>query len=172
MSSLEYNNGEISILWQPSICQHSGVCVRMLPQVYKPKERPWIKIENASTEELKEQIAACPSGALSIREEAPISIEQVDNGKQGTYTLMSGDTKIGLLDYVWSGEDMFIISHTEVIGRHEGKRYGTSLVLAAVAYAREHAKKIMPLCPFAKSKFDSDHSLHDVLFTGTTTKGT
>ena len=28
-------------------------------------ERPWIKIENATTEQLKNQINKCPSGALS-----------------------------------------------------------------------------------------------------------
>jgi hypothetical protein len=33
--------------------------------VYNPKETPWLKIENATTEELKAQIMKCPSGALS-----------------------------------------------------------------------------------------------------------
>ncbi len=63
----EYSNGEITILWQPDKCTHSGICVRTLPQVYNPKERPWIKIENATSEELKAQVAKCPSGALSIK---------------------------------------------------------------------------------------------------------
>jgi uncharacterized Fe-S cluster protein YjdI len=60
-----YSNGELTIIWQPSLCTHSGMCVRTLPKVYNPKERPWVKIENATTEELKEQVALCPSGALS-----------------------------------------------------------------------------------------------------------
>ena len=30
--------------------------------------RPWVKIENATTEELKAQIDQCPSGALIYRE--------------------------------------------------------------------------------------------------------
>ena len=34
--------------------------------VYNPKEHPWIKPENATTEELKKQINSCPSGALSF----------------------------------------------------------------------------------------------------------
>lgn len=62
----EYTNGEITIKWQPKLCQHAGVCVQSLPSVYNPKESPWIKIENASTEELKKQISNCPSGALSF----------------------------------------------------------------------------------------------------------
>ena len=36
-------------------------------RVYKPKERPWIQIENATTAELIAQINQCPSGALTYR---------------------------------------------------------------------------------------------------------
>jgi len=62
----EYSNGEITILWKPKTCIHAGECVKRLPDVYKPKEKPWIQIENATTTVLKEQILACPSGALSF----------------------------------------------------------------------------------------------------------
>lgn len=49
----EYSNGELTIVWDSSKCVHAGVCVKMLPKVYNPKARPWITIENATTEELK-----------------------------------------------------------------------------------------------------------------------
>jgi uncharacterized Fe-S cluster protein YjdI len=64
---MEYSNGDITIIWQPDLCQHSGVCVKTLPDVYHPKDRPWIKPENATTEQLIHQINRCPSGALSYR---------------------------------------------------------------------------------------------------------
>lgn len=67
METHEYNTGEITILWKPQLCVHSGICVKSLPKVYNPKDRPWIKPENATTEELKEQLAKCPSGALSYK---------------------------------------------------------------------------------------------------------
>lgn len=67
MATKEYSNGEITILWQPEKCTHAGICVKTLPQVYNPKERPWIKIENATSEELKAQVAKCPSKALTIK---------------------------------------------------------------------------------------------------------
>jgi uncharacterized Fe-S cluster protein YjdI len=63
----EYSNGEITIIWQPEKCMHSGICVKTLPAVYYPKEKPWIKPGNATTEELIEQIKNCPSGALSFK---------------------------------------------------------------------------------------------------------
>jgi uncharacterized Fe-S cluster protein YjdI len=61
-----YSNGEITIVWQPSKCTHSGICVKTLPHVYNVNERPWIKLENATTQELIDQVNKCPSGALSI----------------------------------------------------------------------------------------------------------
>jgi len=62
-----YTNGEITIMWKPEKCQHAGICVKMLPEVYNPKDRPWVKPENASTQQLIEQINKCPSGALTYR---------------------------------------------------------------------------------------------------------
>jgi len=63
--SKEYSNGEIIIRWQPKLCEHAAVCVKTLPKVYNPKASPWITIENATSEELKNQINKCPSGALN-----------------------------------------------------------------------------------------------------------
>lgn len=67
METHEYPKGEIAILWQPKLCIHAGVCVKTLSKVYNPKERPWIKPENATIQELIDQVAKCPSGALSIK---------------------------------------------------------------------------------------------------------
>ncbi|MCL6265909.1 (4Fe-4S)-binding protein [Flagellimonas myxillae] len=67
----EYSNGEITVIWKPRKCTHAGICVKTLPQVYNPREKPWIKIENASTEELKSQVDQCPSGALSYAMNTP-----------------------------------------------------------------------------------------------------
>ncbi len=61
----EYSNCELTIIWKPRKCIHATVCVQILPAVYKPGEKPWIKIKNATTEKLIEQINKCPSLALS-----------------------------------------------------------------------------------------------------------
>lgn len=60
-----YTNGEVTIVWDAESCIHSGICVRGLPDVFQPKERPWIKIDKAFTEDLVNQVKQCPSGALS-----------------------------------------------------------------------------------------------------------
>lgn len=67
METHEYAAGEITVIWQPKKCIHAGVCVKTLPKVYNPKERPWLKPENATSEELRNQIDLCPSGALSYK---------------------------------------------------------------------------------------------------------
>jgi uncharacterized Fe-S cluster protein YjdI len=65
-AKIEYTNGEVTVVWQPRICRHTGICARGLPMVFQPKERPWIKLENAATEAIIAQVKQCPSGALSF----------------------------------------------------------------------------------------------------------
>jgi len=85
----EYSNKELTIIWKPKKCIHAAKCVERLPEVYNPDEKPWIKAENATTEALKSQIQACPSGALSYKiigennkEEAHLEtkVEVLENG--------------------------------------------------------------------------------------------
>lgn len=64
----EYTNGEVTIVWQSGKCTHSANCVRNLPEVFKPGKTPWVRPENASSEQILQTVAKCPSGALSIKE--------------------------------------------------------------------------------------------------------
>lgn len=61
-----YSNGEVTIIWQPELCVHSGICARGLPRVFDPKRRPWVDASAASTQEIVAQVKKCPSGALSL----------------------------------------------------------------------------------------------------------
>ncbi|HRC32099.1 MAG TPA: (4Fe-4S)-binding protein [Bacteroidia bacterium] len=64
----KYTNGEVTIVWQPTVCIHSAICWRGengLPEVFNPAEKPWIKPEGANTKRIIDQIKKCPSGALS-----------------------------------------------------------------------------------------------------------
>ncbi|MBG6110268.1 putative Fe-S cluster protein YjdI [Flavobacterium sp. CG_23.5] len=64
----EYTNGEVTVVWQSGKCIHSGNCVRNNPEVFQPREKPWIKIEGSSTEKIIDTVKKCPSGALSYYE--------------------------------------------------------------------------------------------------------
>lgn len=61
----EYTNGEVTIVWQSGKCIHSGNCVKNNPDVFKPKEKPWIMPENSSTEKIISTVDKCPSSALT-----------------------------------------------------------------------------------------------------------
>jgi uncharacterized Fe-S cluster protein YjdI len=62
----EYTNGEVTVVWQSGKCIHSGICVKNDPDVFQPKEKPWIKIDGSSTEKIIETVKKCPSGALTF----------------------------------------------------------------------------------------------------------
>ena len=74
-----YTNGEVTILWKPDLCIHSRKCWMGLGAVFQPGQRPWIKVDGASTSAIVEQVKQCPSGALTYRmnaeEEAPTRAE-------------------------------------------------------------------------------------------------
>ncbi len=61
----KYTNGEVTIVWKPENCIHSKICWTGLPDVFNPRERPWIKPDAAATQQLVDQVSKCPSGALS-----------------------------------------------------------------------------------------------------------
>ena len=62
---IKYHNNDITVIWKPDVCIHSTLCWKGLIEVFNPKERPWIKMEGATTERIIEQVRKCPSGALS-----------------------------------------------------------------------------------------------------------
>jgi uncharacterized Fe-S cluster protein YjdI len=64
----EYKKEDVTILWNASICTHSGICARQLGEVFKPREKPWINTDNASKESIIKQVGKCPSGALSMKD--------------------------------------------------------------------------------------------------------
>jgi uncharacterized Fe-S cluster protein YjdI len=84
----EYTNGEVTVVWQPKICIHSAICAKGLPQVFKPKEKPWVKVDAATTQQIVNQVNACPSGALSY----------YMNNKKATATTPQENTKVEVVE--------------------------------------------------------------------------
>ncbi|WP_278396172.1 GNAT family N-acetyltransferase [Acinetobacter venetianus] len=92
-----------------------------------------------------------------------MNFEQVDDGKHGVFKLIQGDLVAGEMAYTWAGDSMLIIDHTDVNERFRGQGVGRQLLDELIAFVRERQVKVIPLCPFAKSVFDKDASIHDVL---------
>lgn len=92
----KYTNGEVTIVWKPSMCIHSAMCVTGLGEVFHPNETPWITPEKSTTEKIVDQVKKCPSGALSfymnadegkdeVSVEAETIIETIPNGPLMVY---------------------------------------------------------------------------------------
>lgn len=60
----KYQTDDLIVHWDAKLCTHASECWKNLPQVFKPSERPWVKIEQASPEEIIRTIDLCPTGAL------------------------------------------------------------------------------------------------------------
>jgi uncharacterized Fe-S cluster protein YjdI len=60
----------MDVTWDAKICQHAGICVKTLPQVFRVTPTGLaIDTNQASEAEIREVVGRCPSGALQIHEE-------------------------------------------------------------------------------------------------------
>jgi uncharacterized Fe-S cluster protein YjdI len=73
---IKYRTEEVTVIWQPHLCIHSGICARGQPAVFRPREKPWVDIHAASAEAIRNQVHKCPSGALSISGEVESTKEK------------------------------------------------------------------------------------------------
>lgn len=92
-----------------------------------------------------------------------MEIQQIDRETKGFFKAVDTATEAGRMTYSHAGTDKIIIDHTEVNPEYKGQSVGNQMVLAAVEYARKNNLKIIPLCPFAKSVFEKNKDIHDVL---------
>ena len=91
-----------------------------------------------------------------------MNIVRKDDGHKGAFVIEVDSRRQGMMTYSLAG-DIVIINHTEVDSTLRGTGAGKQLVAAAVEWARTEHRRIMPLCPFAKSVFDRTPEFGDVL---------
>lgn len=93
-----------------------------------------------------------------------MEIQHLEKNNKGLFFIRENGKRLAEMTYSRASESKIIIDHTEVSETLKGKGVGLELVMEAVKYARENHQKIMPLCPFAKSVFDKNQNIQDVLF--------
>jgi predicted GNAT family acetyltransferase len=84
--------------------------------------------------------------------------------QKGAWIIERDGKLLAEMTYSAAGGDKIIIDHTHVDDALRGTGAGAKLVAAAVEWARANHKKILPLCPFAKSVFGKQPDYRDVLF--------
>ncbi|MEQ6168913.1 MULTISPECIES: GNAT family N-acetyltransferase [unclassified Ekhidna] len=92
-----------------------------------------------------------------------IEIQHEESESKGAYFVELEGNKVGEMTYSKAGTDRIIIDHTEVDDSMRGTGLGKKLVIKAVDDARKKEISIVPLCPFARSVFDKNDHLRDVL---------
>lgn len=83
--------------------------------------------------------------------------------EKGRYYFDDNEKLAAEMTYSIAGDTMIIIDHTDVMDEYRGQDLGRQLVYRAVEDARKNGIKIIPLCPFAKSVFDKEPEIRDVL---------
>lgn len=91
-----------------------------------------------------------------------MNIQQEESGTKGAFFIEEEGNRVAEMTYSKAGETKIIIDHTEVSDSLRGKGAGKQLVMAAVDYARKNNKRIIPLCPFARSVFQRVPEIKDV----------
>ncbi|WP_136481786.1 (4Fe-4S)-binding protein [Cognatitamlana onchidii] len=62
----EFSNDNITITYDPCVCQQSDTCAKQLSNVFRNSVIPWIDIDGAPPEKINSQVKKCPSGALKF----------------------------------------------------------------------------------------------------------
>jgi len=136
----EYSNDELTVIWKPDLCIHAKECVHRLPEVYDPKGRPWITPENASAQQLKDQIDACPSGALTYK---------MNDGSDASNDTKVSDTEATKVQVLPNGP---MLVHGELdIENSNGQKVRKS---KTTAFCRCGASKDKPYCDGTHNQID------------------
>ncbi|BCG59761.1 GNAT family N-acetyltransferase [Paenibacillus sp. URB8-2] len=167
-----YYGKDINVIFNSEVCIHSGICVKGFPAVFNLSKRPWVDPDTATADEIAQHIDKCPSGALTYtrldsenpmkKEELNMHIVEHDTAHK-RFLIRDKGAIAAEMTYVTSSPELYIIDHTLVDNAYRGQGLGDKLVNAMVEYARENGIKIIPLCPFAKGRFERYSEYSDVL---------
>jgi len=74
-----YETPELRVTFDPGRCIHSAECVRALPSVFDPRQRQWVRLENASADAVAAAVNRCPTGALQATRPAAAVPDPADS---------------------------------------------------------------------------------------------
>jgi hypothetical protein len=89
-------------------------------------------------------------------------IQHERTGHRGAFVVFQDGKRLAELTYTVAGTRV-ILDHTFVDDALRGTGTGQQLVTAAVQWARAENRRLLPLCPFARSVFDKTPEFADVL---------
>lgn len=82
----------------------------------------------------------------------PIELK-LDSNRRGAFVIEEGDKRVAEMAIAIQGENL-IVYHTQVADELKGQGIASKLLETMVAYAREHAMKVVALCPYVRAQFE------------------
>lgn len=65
MAKRTYEDDALRVVWDPTLCIHTGICLKTGEGAFDTQRRPWVDLAVADTETVVAAVTACPSGALT-----------------------------------------------------------------------------------------------------------
>lgn len=84
-------------------------------------------------------------------------------GHRGAFVFEIDGKRLAEMAYAIGADQTIVIEHTNVDAALRGTGAGKKLLTALVDWARAEHKKVVPICPFAKSVFEKTPEFQDVL---------
>ena len=93
-----------------------------------------------------------------------MQISKEETESKGRLVARDNQQEMGEMTYSVANEgQLLIVDHTGVNPEYAGTGVGKSLFEELVRMVREEDRKVMPLCPFARSMFEKNRDKWDVL---------
>ena len=92
-----------------------------------------------------------------------LTIKHTETERDGLLEAWKDDVHVGELTYQRTTSERMIIDHTRVFEGCEGQGIARQLVMAAVNYARQNGRTIIPVCSYARNVLTRTDEFKDIL---------
>jgi predicted GNAT family acetyltransferase len=92
-----------------------------------------------------------------------LEVGHEENAGRGAFFVEREGVHLAEMTYSRLGPKLVVVDHTEVHPKLQGLGVARRLLDATVAWARESGTRLAVTCPYAKSQFEKDPSIRDVL---------
>lgn len=90
-------------------------------------------------------------------------IQHQESASRGAFVIQRDGRRIAEMTYTRTNPALVVVDHTFVDPSLRGQGVARQLQDAMVAWARETATKVVPVCSYVRVQFDHDPSIRDVL---------